>query len=217
MAGSAKIVELKQRLVELFPATPRPHSGSLSTAVENLDALGGLPAGAISEIACSPPHAGSALLIHALLRADRINPITALVDARDSFDPTSLPPGTPLLWVRCARALHAVKATDILLRDGNVPLVLLDLWAVPLPELKSIQSTVWYRFQRVLEGSSNVLLVITRRSCVPSAQLKLNLTFRPNIDDLGINQTDLLPRLGLEISRQRRPVTITGEPCAIAV
>ena len=52
-----------------------------------------------------------------------------MIDGRDTFDPQSQPPGAcdSLLWIRCRAAKDAVRAADLLLRDGNLPLLLIDL------------------------------------------------------------------------------------------
>ena len=88
----------------------------------------------------------------ALLRqARRANQWVALVDAQDSFDPSKLGEAvfSRLVWVRCRDAAQALKATDLLLRDGNLPLVLLDLQMNPAAELRKIPATTWHRWQRL--------------------------------------------------------------------
>jgi len=82
------------------------------------------------EIVAATRTSGSASLIRTLLcQATEEKKITALLDGGDSLDVTSLDPAvlSRLLWVRCRSAEETIKAADLLLRDGNVPLVLLDL------------------------------------------------------------------------------------------
>jgi hypothetical protein len=71
--------------------------------------------------------------------------------------------------------MEAIKAADLLLRDGNFPLVLLDLMLTSPNELRQIPQTRWYRLQRLVEPTSTVLLVFSRRSLVASARLKIAL------------------------------------------
>src|SRR5438552_2824675 len=101
----------------------------------------------------------------------------ALIDGRDSFDPQPLGNAClrHLLWVRCNKAFEAIKAADLLLRDGNFPLVIVDLVLNPPEELRKIPQTSWYRLQRLVEPISAVCLVLTRQSMVGSAQLKIVL------------------------------------------
>ena len=139
---------------------------------------GGLPKGAITELISPQVSAGSASLIHALLHAaHRDRYFLALIDGRDSFDPQPLGNAClrHLLWVRCNKVFEAIKAADLLLRDGNFPLVIVDLVLNPPEELRKIPQTSWYRLQRLVEPISAVCLVLTRQSMVGSAQLKIVL------------------------------------------
>jgi hypothetical protein len=179
-ATNAKLIDLQKLLAEKFPHSPLIAGTRFRTAEPLLDSVigDGLPKGAITEISSPQLSAGSASLISNLLRAAcQARYFVALVDGRDSFDPT--PVGQPclrhLLWVRCHHALEAVKAADLLLRDGNFPIVLLDL-VLNLPnELKKIPQTSWYRLQRLVEPTSTAFLVLSRHSMVASAQLKIML------------------------------------------
>jgi hypothetical protein len=78
-----------------------------------------------------------------------------------------------LLWVRCSKASEAVKVADLLLRDGNFPLVIVDLVLNAPEQLRKIPQTNWYRLQRLVELLPTACLVFTRYEMVGSAQLKL--------------------------------------------
>ncbi len=101
----------------------------------------------------------------------------ALIDGRDSFDPQPLGNAClrHLLWVRCNKAFEAIKAADLLLRDGNFPLVIVDLVLNPPEQLRKIPQTSWYRLQRLVEPTSAICLILSRQSMVGSAQLKIVL------------------------------------------
>jgi hypothetical protein len=189
MAASSKVIDLRQLLAERFPQPFTPPSPRLATGLPTIDETlgGGLPKSAITELSSPNPSAGSALLIYALLQnAHRNGYFLALVDGRDSFDPQPL--GNRrlrnLLWVRCAQALEAVKAADLLLRDGNFPLVVLDLVLNAPEELRKIPQTSWYRLQRLVETAPSAFLVLTRASMISSAQLKLSLENAWRLADL---------------------------------
>ncbi len=189
VAPAGSIVDLRNLLAERFPQ-PRPTwAGRLATGFPALDEAigGGLPKGAITELTSPNISAGSALLISLLLQAaHRERYFVALIDGRDSFDPQPL--GNErlrhLLWVRCTKAFDAVKAADLLLRDGNFPLVILDLVLNATEELRKIPQTSWYRLQRLAEPMPTALLVLTRRSTISSAQLKLVLDNNWELQDL---------------------------------
>jgi hypothetical protein len=183
MAARGKIIDLRKLLAERFPHASVAAATQLITGLAFLDEAidGGLPKGAITELISPRISGGSASLIHALLQvAQRDRFFLALIDGRDSFDPfASGGLGNAglhhLLWVRCANALDAIKAADLLLRDGNFPLVIVDLVLNPPEELRKIPQTSWYRLQRLVEPAPTACLVMTRQGMVSSAQLKIVL------------------------------------------
>jgi hypothetical protein len=199
---NGKIIDLRNLLANRFPSAPAPAGTRLITGLASLDQAigGGLPKGAITELISPQISAGSASLIHALLKMDladsprRVPPVAdetpacptdrmsvlqpvALIDGRDSFDPCSLGDSSlrQLLWVRCTQALEAIKAADLLLRDGNFPLVIVDLVLNSLEELRKIPQTSWYRLQRLVELAPTACLVLAQQGIVSSAQLKIVL------------------------------------------
>src|SRR5204863_28205 len=82
------------------------------------------------------------------------------------------------------KALKAIKAADLLLRDGNFPLVIVDLILNSPEELRKIPQTTWYRLQRLVESVPTACLVLTRYGMVNSAQLKLVLENSWNLEIL---------------------------------
>ena len=163
---------------------------------------GGLPKSAITELTSPNLSAGCALFTHGLLQnAHRGGFFLALVDGRDSFDPQTASPIAlrNLLWIRCAAAADAVKAADFLLRDGNFPLVVLDLVLNPVEELRKIPQSNWYRLQRLVEAVPTAFLVLTRQSIISSAQLKLSLANAWRLPDL--DQTGITNRLKIQVNR----------------
>jgi recA bacterial DNA recombination protein len=199
MAASSKLIDLRQLLAERFPQTFAPGTERLRTGLPAIDgAIGGLPKNAITELSSPNPSGGSAFLIHALLhRAHRDGFFVALVDGTDSFSPHAALRN--LLWVRCRQASQAVPAADLLLRDGNFPLVILDLVLNASEELRKIPQTNWYRLQRLVEAAPTAFLVLTRRSIISSAQLKLSLENAWRLADL--EEPDLSARLKIRVER----------------
>jgi hypothetical protein len=172
------ILDLRDLLAKRFPHAPPTPRTTLITGLKSLDEItgGGFPIGAITEIISPRLSAGSCSLIHSLVRAARRDGyFVALIDGRDSFDPTALDNSSALLWVRCQKVFEAIKAADILLRDGNFPLLIVDLVLNAQEELRKIPQTSWYRLQRLAETTSTACLVLTRQNLVASAQLKIVL------------------------------------------
>jgi hypothetical protein len=189
MAANAKILDLRKLLAERFPRPLITAETRLLTGLPFLDEPigGGLPHGAITELISPQTSAGSALLIHALIHsACRNNYFLALIDGRDSFDPCGLdnPSLRHLLWLRCTKAYETIKTADLLLRDGNFPLVIVDLVLNAPKELRKIPQTNWYRLQRLIEMVPTACLVLTRYEMVGSAQLKLVLENSWNMESL---------------------------------
>lgn len=203
MAANRKVIDLRQLLAERFPQTFAPAADRLASGLPAIDGVvGGFPKNAITELSSPNLSAGSALLIYALLQsAQRAGYFLALVDGRDSFDPQPMgnAPLRNLLWIRCAKAFEAVQAADLLLRDGNFPLVVLDLVLNAPEELRKIPQTNWYRLQRLVEAAPAAFLVLTRTSMISSAQLKLTLENAWRLADL--EQEDLTARLNVQVSR----------------
>jgi recA bacterial DNA recombination protein len=187
MAASAKIIDLRKLLAERFPRAPLTAAAHVSTGLDFVDKAmgGGLPRGVITELISSRISAGSASLVRHLIHAGyRDNYFVALIDGRDSFDPSGLDNASlrHLLWVRCSDASEAIKAADLLLRDGNFPLVIVDLVLNAPEELRKIPQTNWYRLQRLVELAPVACLVLTRYQMVASAHLKLLLENSWNLE-----------------------------------
>jgi hypothetical protein len=204
MAASAKIIDLRNLLAERFPHPSLTTPTRLITSLFFLDEAvgGGLPRGAITELISSRTSAGSASLIHALVHcAYRDNYFLALIDGRDSFDPCGLDNASlqRLFWARCRKASEAVKAADLLLRDGNFPLLIVDLVLNAPEELRNIPQTNWYRLQRLVEVVPTACLVLTRYEMVSSAQLKLVLENSWNLETLDTQGS--LSRMRIVVKR----------------
>jgi recA bacterial DNA recombination protein len=204
MAANDMIIDLRKLLAERFPQVPAVASMRLITGLPFLDQAigGGLPKGGITELISPRASAGSASLIHALLQsASRNNYVVALIDGHDSFDPCALDQSSlrHLLWVRCTKAFEAIKATDLLLRDRNFPLLIVDLILNPTEELGKIPQTSWYRLQRLVESAPTACLILTRHGMVSSAQLKIILE---NSWTLGnFDDQDALSSLRIHVQR----------------
>jgi hypothetical protein len=106
--------------------------------------------------------------------------------------------------------MEAVKAADLLLRDGNFPLVILDLVLNPANELRKIPQTSWYRLQRLVEPVTTAFLVLTRRSMVSSAQVKLMLDNCWTLKDFG--NRDVVSELKIHVRRIHGAGQIAGVP-----
>src|ERR1043166_1801112 len=214
------VIQVRQLLREKFPALrtradelPVKRRDGWASGIEKLDARlgGGFSRSAISEVIAPQRGGGSALLILQLLRrAAAQKQFVALVDGLDSFDAAAVEQPTldRLLWIRCRNADEAVKATDLVLRDGNLPVVLLDLAISPDVQLRKIPAPTWYRFQRIVEESTTTFIVLTPRAMISPAEVRVTLRSRFNLDAIEADQVKLTMKLDFDMTDVRE----TEEP-----
>jgi hypothetical protein len=223
---AAKVSQLRALLSEKFPglrmrldAPGAAEHPFVPAGLPELDTLlhGGFPKGALSEIIVPAANSGSSALLRALIHhAARANQIIALIDGSDSFDVAHLDEYvlSRLLWVRCHAATEAVKAADLVLRDSNLPLVLLDLKLMPENQLRKIPAATWYRFQRLLETTGSVGVVFTPRRMLAPAQAHITLRPQFSLAALDCEPETLLNDLKMEVSRLPGPRNATAHAAA---
>ena len=202
---------LRALLAGRFPSCGARHEAvapeGLPTGLPAIDAAGGLPRGAISELTCPASGGGASLLLGGLLAASRAGGgRAALVDPHDAFDPDSFPADTlrHLVWVRCPNPNQALAAADLLVRDANFHLVVLDLRRLPEPALRRIPATHWHRLRVAAETAGTTLLVQTAVAAVPSARLRLVLA--PSLPLAALEEERLLLLATLSPVRTRHPL-----------
>lgn len=202
---AANLIALRGLLAEKFPICELKPAGVLATGFAPFDkAEGGLRRGALTELV--GPLSGGALFVEAMLAVlMRERCFGALVDAARSFDPQGAesPALARLLWVRCADAMQAVKAADLLLRDGNLPLILLDLQPVPLREVRRIPASTWHRFQRLVEPTGTAFVVLTSQPVVEGAKVRVALRQRWTLAAMRERRCALLARLSAQVFARR--------------
>jgi hypothetical protein len=204
MTLPANVVDLRDFLLR---------SGSLSTAgsadrtLQAGSAVSGLPLlqgldfapGAVSELVSSAAGTGTGWLLHELLeaRAEVVRSWVALVDGADGFDPalSSRRVRERMLWLRCGETMRAVQAADLLLRDGNIPRVLLDLHLCPVREVRGIPAQRWHRMRLLAEKSGVSLCALTPTQSVPCARSRLVLDTTLGVHDLSASISSLSSRL----------------------
>src|SRR5271170_3372179 len=107
---------LGERLSSTLLLRERAAPLTVPTGIAPLDALtGGLPRGALSEIAGPASSGRTGVMLATLAAATRRQEVCALVDASDSFDPVSAATAgvdlERLLWVRCHEQLKRQGAS----------------------------------------------------------------------------------------------------------
>lgn len=205
-SNARNIVELRQLLAEKFPgvkmtAEPREMiARRWPTGVAQFDSLleGGFAKGAITEIVSNGMASGGSLLLTALMERVRQNgEWLGLIDASNSFCPDAFENDllSGLLWVRCDHAKNAMKAADLLLHDGTLSLLVLDLVFSPRIDLRRIPSSTWFRLQRILENTSTALIVFCPEPMVSNAASRVTLEKRFSLESLEQRRETLLAQV----------------------
>jgi len=213
---AANVIQLQSLLSAKFPGLrqsldkpPALKSSFWPTGLPQMDEplRGGLPKGALSEIVGHGNGSGSATLIrHLLGRAANEKRIVTLIDGSDSLDVTQIEDHIlqRLLWVRCHSTEDALKAADLVLRDSNLHLVLMDLKSNPEKQLRKISATTWYRFQYLVEKAATICAVFTPHPMVAPARARLALRSQFSLASLDRDAADLVRELEMDVSEARR-------------
>jgi len=151
----------------------------LPSGISDFDAeLGGIPRGAVTDIFGLASSGRTSLLLALMAQATAREEFCAVVDANDTFDPTSAAAAgvalERLLWIRTGgNAEHALKATDLLLQAGGFGVVAMDLGDIAPETARRISLASWYRLRRAVENTPTALVVVERtplaRACATLA------------------------------------------------
>ena len=191
---------LRALVAEKFPQSPRSQEGRLRIGCKALDQKGGLLRGAVTEV-CGSIAGGSLLLAAVVDAAVRDGLFVGLIDAANSFEPSDWMDEhlRRVLWVMSGSAGPAIRAADILLRDGNLPVVILDLQMLPMPQLRRIPESTWHRFQRVIEPTSTVLTVLTPQPMVEGAAARMAIRTELSLNAMYLPRPALWKHLDVQV------------------
>jgi hypothetical protein len=197
---------LRSLLAARFPERTRRPQGGVPASVRPVDdALGGgLPAGRLTELVSGVPSGGGQTVLASLIAATQAaRQRIALVDGSDAFAPEAVPGDMlrHLVWVRCRTPEQAFAAADILVRDGNYAVVVLDLRGCAERALRRTPASLWYRLQRAAEGGSVAVLVQTQSPLVPAVPMRLVLDRPMSLADADAERDDVAGRIGVRTER----------------
>lgn len=208
-AHDSKLVRmeaLRTLVAEKFPQPPRRFEGRLRMGCETFDQKGGFLRGAVTEV-CGSNAGGSLLLAAVGDAAVRDGFFVGLVDAANSFEPSDWADEQlrRILWVMCGTAAPAIRAADILLRDGNLPMVILDLQMLPRPQLWRIPASTWHRFQRIIEPGATVLVVLTPQPMVEGVATRIAIRTNLTLNAMDLPRPALWDHLDVQIFERGAP------------
>ena len=197
--ASSPFTNVEKRVWEYVPS-----------GIPTLDAaIGGLPRGSIVEIFGAPSSGRTSLALTILSTLIERGEVCALVDGSDAFDPESGAAAgidlRRLLWVRCRNLDQVLRSADLLLQGGGFGAVVLDLSDLPQKAIQSISLAVWFRFQRVLENTPTVLLLIGRESAAKSAAA---VVLRSSLRKAAWNGRAITPSHGLLLNQTHLDVEV---------
>lgn len=166
------------------------------------------PAGAISEIIPEGHAPVLGLVLAEILGAPETAaeiPELVLIDG-DHFDPSSFSAHacSRLLWVRCESAATLMKAADLMIRDGNIPFILLDGGQFPLHEMRGLPASGWWRLKQMAERNGCRVLVLSPAPIVPCATLRLSLSSSFTLLDFDRSREELVREIRSTPQRIRR-------------
>jgi hypothetical protein len=209
--ASSVLQDLRRQLREKFPqahglAVLPKASGEVAEKPFGVDSF---PVGTISEIVPSSTDGGAISPWIAGLLAEPAGaaafPRFVLVDGGDGFDPESHTAAAcaALLWVRCRKLPEVIKAADLIVRDGNISFVMLDLCSLPAASLRTIPTSAWWRLKQLCETGACRLVVLCPVPLVPCASLRLELSVHLTLEDFERPRQEILQRLSARPSLLR--------------
>lgn len=144
------------------------------------------PRGRITEIVGARSSGRTSFLHSILAAATSAGEFTVIIDANDSFDPSSAAGAgvdlEKLIWIRCAKNVeHAMRAADLVIHSGGFGVIALDLAESAERQLQRIPPTTWFRWRRAVEPTPTVLAVIANRPLTKSCSALLVETKRHRV------------------------------------
>lgn len=221
-----RIAALRAQLKKKFASAhrdPPPVQECIETGVDWLDREG-LGKGTLCEIFASNAgdgnsggRSGGGIVFHRMLtHAIRKRYHLVLIDGADAFDPSSHPAFSPgpageepmeldgtLLWARCRSVPEAIRVADLIVRDANLPRVVLDLQWCDLREVRRVASSSWFRLRSQVEENGGALMVFTPAPLIPSASLRFEMTDLLALEDCERPESQWAGKLLAKVVRDR--------------
>lgn len=195
---NAKLSQLRDLVATRFPNAMQVHY-SASTCISGPEPA--LLPGKLVEVVAPAQNTGAGLLMIHL--ASQASGSLAWIDAGDSLDLASLPSDLRkrLLWLRGKVVKDSLKAADLVLRDGNLLTVLLDLRLVPERQLTGLPSSLWHRLRMLAEKTQASVGVFTPFKTVGCAAARWCVASQFDLESLHKLRGDLLKKV--QSSQQR--------------
>lgn len=207
MPGSASTLSaLRSLLAARFPEKNRRPAGCVPTGVAAVDEAlgGGLPVGRLTEVVSAVASSGGQTLLTRLIEETRVaRQRIALVDGADGFVPESVSADAlrHLVWVRGQDLAQTLASADVLVRDGNFAVVVVDLRGCDERALRKIPSATWHRLHRATEAGAVAVLVQSTGALVPAVPCRLILGRAHALASRRVERGELAAQLAVEVAR----------------
>lgn len=207
-SGSDKVVALRRLLDERFPPTRRRDARFIPTGAPSIDRAlgGGLLTGTLTEFVSAVPSCGSQIGVGSLLSSTRLGrQRVALIDAANAFDLEVFDDDAlaHLVWIRCSSLSECWRAADLVARDPNYAVVVVDVRGHAERTLLRTRDSIWMRLQCATEQAETALLVQTTTALVPNAARRLVFSTPLAENALTTLRADLIASVSVESHRQR--------------
>ena len=206
MPQPTTIAELRSLVAAWAPAPSARWGDGIATGVPAIDAAlgGGLPRGRVTELVSAAPSSGGELVFGALLastRAERQR--IALIDATDSFAPNNYRADLlrHLVWVRARSLPEALACADVLVRDGNYAVLVLDVRGVAVRVLRQQPASAWHRLRLAAQPNPGAVLVQSAAGFVPAVPWRLALRTPAGLADLRRTRAERVAALTVAVER----------------
>jgi hypothetical protein len=169
--------------------------------------------GTFTEFVSECVSCGAQLVTSALIESTRkTHQRIAILDAADMFSIDALDDSliAHLVWFRSTSLKAFWLAADIVLRDANFAVVIMDLRTLPERDVKRMPATTWYRLQRAIEQSEAAVLVHTDFATVPCANRRLVLSAPMTMAAFKHDRSQLRNTLHPQLHLQRNHRRIAG-------
>ncbi|MEM9015566.1 MAG: hypothetical protein AAGC68_01035 [Verrucomicrobiota bacterium] len=144
---------------------------------------------------------GGGLVLTAMLaKARRERRYLALLDVGSGFDVESVPETDleGLLWVGCRSPKEAVEALDIVTRDENFSLFLVDLRGCLPADWKGLRAAQWYRILGQLRQRDAAAVLFAREAVTTVAKRRLRTEIAWSCEDMERERSELWKTVALE-------------------
>jgi len=200
------IAALRSLVAAWTPAPVARSTDGVATGVPAIDGAlgGGLPRGRVTELVSAVPGSGGELVFEALLESTRAARLrVALIDAADGFAPKNHRANLlrHLVWVRARSLPEALGCADVLVRDGNYAVMVLDVRGVPARVLRQQSSGVWHRLRLAAEQNPGAVLVQSAAGFFPAVPWRLVLRTSAHLGELRRTRAERAVALAVEVER----------------